>query len=61
MQAELAIRQKDEETEQLREVINKLINEAGARTRQEVDSVRNQCNDRIKQLTEEVHALEMVS
>ena len=35
-QAESAVQQKEEELEQLREVINKLINEAGARTRQEV-------------------------
>ncbi|XP_060561830.1 sodium channel and clathrin linker 1-like isoform X3 [Ruditapes philippinarum] len=58
-QAEVSLQQKDEELEQLREVINKLINEAGARTRQEVDQVRAQSNDRIQKLTEEVHALEM--
>ncbi|KAH3841101.1 sodium channel and clathrin linker 1-like [Dreissena polymorpha] len=58
-EAEVALQQKEEELEQLREVINKLINEAGARTRQEVDAVRTQCNERIKKLTEEVHALEM--
>lgn len=58
-QAEVALQQKEEELEQLRDVINKLINEAGARTRQEVDQVRSQCNERIQKLTEEVHALEM--
>lgn len=36
LQAEVALQQKDEELEQLKEVINKLINEAGARTRKEV-------------------------
>ena len=37
-QAEVTVQQKEEEVEQLREVINKLINEAGARTRQEVQT-----------------------
>ena len=36
LQADSAVQQKEEELEQLKEVINKLINEAGARTRQEV-------------------------
>ncbi|KAK3594535.1 hypothetical protein CHS0354_023591 [Potamilus streckersoni] len=58
-QAEGLVQQREEEIEQFKEVINKLINEAGARTRQEVDNVRVQCNEKITKLTEEVQALEM--
>ncbi|XP_050417020.2 sodium channel and clathrin linker 1 [Patella vulgata] len=58
-QAEILCGQKDEELEQLQEVVNKLINEAGVRTRQEVDLVRKQSNDRISKLTEELHTMEM--
>ncbi|XP_012945048.1 sodium channel and clathrin linker 1, partial [Aplysia californica] len=58
-QAEMLVRQKEEELEETKTSMAKLIVKAGARTREEVDNVRAQCNERIAQLTEEVHALEM--
>lgn len=58
-QAEMEVKQKEEEIEKLQEALNKLINDAGVRTRQEVDSVRKQCNERISKLTVELHTLEM--
>ncbi|XP_062577516.1 sodium channel and clathrin linker 1-like [Saccostrea cucullata] len=58
-QAEMEVKQKEEEIDKLQEALNKLINDAGVRTRQEVDSVRKQCNERISKLTVELHTLEM--
>ncbi|XP_078324441.1 sodium channel and clathrin linker 1-like [Crassostrea virginica] len=58
-QAEMEVKQKEEEIEKLQDALNKLINDAGVRTRQEVDSVRKQCNERISKLTVELHTLEM--
>lgn len=36
LQAEVSLKQKEEELDSLQENVNKLINEAGVRTRQEV-------------------------
>ncbi|XP_048773873.2 sodium channel and clathrin linker 1-like [Ostrea edulis] len=58
-QAEMEVKQKEEEIEKLQDALNKLINDAGVRTRQEVDSVRKQCNERISKLTVELHTMEM--
>jgi ElaB/YqjD/DUF883 family membrane-anchored ribosome-binding protein len=60
LQAEVQKRQKDEEVSSLQSSLAKIIDEAGARTRREVDNVRKQFNDRVTKLTEEIHALEMV-
>ncbi|XP_076468027.1 sodium channel and clathrin linker 1-like [Babylonia areolata] len=60
-QAEIQMRHRDEEVTHLQESLSKIIDEAGARTRQEVDNVRKQCNDRVTKLTEELHALELDS
>ena len=40
-------KQSSEEVERLQDTMAKLLDEAGARTRQEVDSVRQQCNNNI--------------
>ncbi|XP_033109183.1 sodium channel and clathrin linker 1-like, partial [Anneissia japonica] len=50
-----------EKLERLQEYLTRLINEAGKRTRQEVDNVRKQCNINISKLMEELQALETVS
>lgn len=60
-QAEIDLKQREEEAEKLQDAISKLINDAGLKTRQEVDLVRNQCNERITKLTEELNNLEMES
>ncbi len=46
-QALVRERQKDEECERLQMAINKLVDEAGARTRDEVELVRQQANQSI--------------
>lgn len=58
-QAEIQARQRDDELEEMKGVVAKVINKAGERTREEVDAVRKQCNDQMTRLTEELHALEM--
>ncbi|CAL1544409.1 unnamed protein product [Lymnaea stagnalis] len=58
-QCEILAKKKSDEVEEMKGVLAKIINKAGARTREEVDNVRKQCNDRITQLTEELHVLEM--
>ncbi|KAL9973731.1 hypothetical protein ACROYT_G020221 [Oculina patagonica] len=58
-QALVREQQKTQEVSRLQEVINKVLREAGKRTREEVDSVRNQCNKNIQKLMEEMHFLEM--
>ncbi|XP_059147436.1 sodium channel and clathrin linker 1-like [Physella acuta] len=58
-QFEIMAKKKDDELEEMKNVLAKIINKAGARTREEVDLVRKQCNDRITLLTEELHGLEM--
>uniref|UniRef100_A0A0B6ZX62 Sodium channel and clathrin linker 1 n=2 Tax=Arion vulgaris TaxID=1028688 RepID=A0A0B6ZX62_9EUPU len=58
-QAVMMAQQKEQELEEMKGVVSKLINKAGARTREEVDNVRKQCNEQITKLTEELHALEM--
>ena len=52
--------QKTQELSRLQEALSKLINEAGKRTRQEVDNVRKQCNINIAKLMEEIQAMETV-
>lgn len=58
-QALVREQQKTQEVSRLQEVINKILREAGKRTREEVDSVRDQCNKNIQKLMEEMHFLEM--
>ncbi|KAK7098014.1 sodium channel and clathrin linker 1-like isoform X2 [Littorina saxatilis] len=58
-QTEIQMHHKDQEVSQLQDSLAKIINEAGARTREEVDNVRKQSNDRVIKLTEELHALEL--
>ncbi|XP_068701911.1 sodium channel and clathrin linker 1-like isoform X1 [Montipora foliosa] len=58
-QALVREQQKAQEVNRLQEVINKLLREAGKRTREEVDAVRKQCNKNIQKLMEELHYLEM--
>ena len=53
--------QKTQELGRLQVALSKLINEAGKRTRLEVDNVRKQCNTNIGKLMEEIQSLEMVS
>ena len=50
-----------EQVEKMQEALAKLVDEAGARTREEVDNVKKQCNQNISRLMEEIHTLEMVS
>ncbi|XP_071950174.1 sodium channel and clathrin linker 1-like [Antedon mediterranea] len=47
-----------EKLERLQESLTRLVNEAGKRTRQEVDNVRKQCNINIAKLMEELQSLE---
>ncbi len=49
-----------EQVDKMQEALTKLLDEAGARTREEVDNVKKQCNQNISRLMEEIHALEMV-
>ncbi|XP_022079629.1 sodium channel and clathrin linker 1-like isoform X2 [Acanthaster planci] len=58
-QALVREQQKTHELGRLQEALSKLINEAGKRTRQEVDNVRKQCNTNIGKLMEEIQSLEM--
>jgi len=58
-QALVREQQKAQEVNRLQEVITKILREAGKRTREEVDAVRNQCNKNIQKLMEEMHFLEM--
>ncbi|GFN83959.1 sodium channel and clathrin linker 1 [Plakobranchus ocellatus] len=58
-QAEIQAKQRNDELEEMRGVVAKVINKAGERTREEVDAVRKQCNEQVNRLTEELHALEM--
>eukprot|EP00057_Strongylocentrotus_purpuratus_P016926 XP_011671400.1 PREDICTED: sodium channel and clathrin linker 1 [Strongylocentrotus purpuratus] len=57
-QALIREQQKEEEVRRLADALGKLVNDAGKRTRQEVDSIRKQCNSNIAKLMEEVTALE---
>ena len=50
-----------EQVEKMQEALAKLVDEAGARTREEVDNVKKQSNQNISRLMEEIHTLEMVS
>ncbi|KAJ8028474.1 Sodium channel and clathrin linker 1 [Holothuria leucospilota] len=51
-------KQKIQEIERLQQTLDNLVNEAGKRTRQEVDAVRKQCNKNIGRLMDEIQALE---
>nr|XP_054754897.1 sodium channel and clathrin linker 1-like [Lytechinus pictus] len=57
-QAMIREQQTEEEVRRLQDAMGKLVNEAGKRTRQEVDNIRKQCNSNIAKLMEEVTALE---
>ncbi|XP_074649258.1 sodium channel and clathrin linker 1-like isoform X2 [Tubulanus polymorphus] len=52
-------KQKEEEIIKLQDTINKLVDEAGIRTKEEVENVRRQYNTNIEKLTEEIYRLEM--
>ena len=54
-------KQLEEEVARLNRSLNQVFEEAGARTREEVDSVRQQCNQNIARLMEEIHTLEMTN
>ncbi|XP_019621622.1 PREDICTED: sodium channel and clathrin linker 1-like isoform X2 [Branchiostoma belcheri] len=58
-QAIVREKQNAQEIQRLQAMLAKLLNEAGARTRKEVDSVREQCNKNLEKLMEEIHGLEM--
>ncbi|KAK3750855.1 hypothetical protein QZH41_020238, partial [Actinostola sp. cb2023] len=58
-QALLREQQRNQEASRLQEVINKLLMEAGKRTRDEVNSVRSQCNKNLQKLMEEIQYLEV--
>ena len=60
MQALVREKQALEQVDKMQEALTKLLDEAGARTREEVDNVKKQCNQNISRLMEEIHALEMV-
>ncbi|XP_064636176.1 sodium channel and clathrin linker 1-like isoform X2 [Lineus longissimus] len=60
-QALINEKQANDENQRLQEAINKLLDEAGMRTREEVDNVKNQCNVKMERLVEEVYSLEMES
>ncbi|CAL8082236.1 unnamed protein product [Calicophoron daubneyi] len=48
----------ESELQSLKQVFEKLIDEAGQRTREEVEKVRNQANDNIAKLLDELHRTE---
>ncbi|KAH9490928.1 hypothetical protein Btru_034272, partial [Bulinus truncatus] len=58
-QCDILAKKKGEELEEMKGILAKVINKAGERTREEVDTVKKQFNERIVQLTEELQALEM--
>ncbi|XP_076868883.1 sodium channel and clathrin linker 1 isoform X1 [Brachyhypopomus gauderio] len=58
-QAQLREKQRVEELGKMQEGMKQLVEEAAARTRREVDSVRKQCNAHIDRLAEELSALQL--
>ncbi|XP_017543438.2 sodium channel and clathrin linker 1 isoform X2 [Pygocentrus nattereri] len=58
-QAQLREKQRVEELERMKEGMKQLVEEAAARTRREVETVRKQCNTQIHRLTEELSALQL--
>ncbi|XP_066515951.1 sodium channel and clathrin linker 1 [Hoplias malabaricus] len=58
-QAQLREKQRMEEMERMKEGVKHLVEEAAARTRKEVETVRKQCNTQIHRLTEELSALQL--
>jgi len=59
-QAVVKQRQAVDELTRLQDALTKVVNEAGARTRQEVDIVKKQCNTNLMKLTDELQRLELV-
>ncbi|KAM3940796.1 sodium channel and clathrin linker 1 [Leptodactylus fuscus] len=57
-QALLREKQKEEEIQTVKQAIAKIIQEAAARTRKEVDSAKKLCNVKISQLTSEISVLQ---
>ncbi|XP_075253140.1 sodium channel and clathrin linker 1-like [Convolutriloba macropyga] len=51
--------QKNEEIEKLRDELNKVYEQAGEKTRREVEAVRVLCNKSVDRLMEDIHSLEM--
>ncbi|KAJ3615299.1 hypothetical protein NHX12_018867 [Muraenolepis orangiensis] len=58
-QALLREKQKVEELEKTKQVLQKLVHHAGVRTRSEVENVRKQCNIQIQRMAEELSALQL--
>ncbi|KAM4706716.1 sodium channel and clathrin linker 1 [Discoglossus pictus] len=58
-QALLRERQKEEEIENMKEAITKLIQEAAARTRKEVENAKKLFNNQISLLTQDISSLQM--
>ncbi|XP_073428185.1 sodium channel and clathrin linker 1 isoform X4 [Dendrobates tinctorius] len=57
-QALLREKQKEEEIQTMQQAISKIIHEAAARTRKEVDSAKKLCNVKISQLTSDISVLQ---
>lgn len=53
-------KQAQEEVDRLQDIISKLVDEAGARTRQEVDNIKKLCNQNLTKLMDELQRLELV-
>ncbi|XP_014667082.1 PREDICTED: sodium channel and clathrin linker 1-like [Priapulus caudatus] len=58
-QALVREKQQQAEVDRLKEALTQLVEEAGVRTKQEVDAIRKQCNENIGRLMEEIQALEL--
>ncbi|XP_013411252.1 sodium channel and clathrin linker 1 isoform X2 [Lingula anatina] len=58
-QALLREQQQTEENQRLQDQMSKLIDEAGLRTKKEVENIRKQCNNNIAKLMEELQNMEM--
>lgn len=58
-QAHIREKQAKDEVERLQDVISRLVDEAGARTRQEVDNVKKTCNQSLTKLMDQLQRLEL--
>jgi|SRR6218665_224133 len=60
LKAHVREKQAQEEVARLQDIISKLVDEAGARTRQEVDNIKKLCNQNLTKLMDELQRLELV-
>lgn len=60
LKAHIREKQAQEEVARLQDIISKLVDEAGARTRQEVDNIKKLCNQNLTKLMDELQRLELV-